>query len=224
MLVSFSSDICLCYPSWIKFFWQTSLSWMTTTTHVYMLGPSQEIQVIACLDINSIFGIRRIGSFQLLMFTVENYHTFYNALTAGTLQIAYGYPLVIIWLLAHVFISLLPFPLLNINFSIELNKWFLKLFSFFRAFWSYLIDYMMKPADSSSGAVLVPCLCANYSVWQISLWDHIIPDKEHANLQLEVKSKYPLIDQVKFSPFLHLGWLLHCNCVLTAEFFLTIIG
>ncbi|KAG2587186.1 hypothetical protein PVAP13_5NG123900 [Panicum virgatum] len=30
---------------------------------------------------------------------------------------------------------------------------------------------------------------------QISLWDHIIPDKEHANLQLEVKSKYPLIDQ-----------------------------
>ena len=103
---------------------------MTTTTHVYMLGPSQEIQVIACLDINSIFGIRRIGSFQLLMFPVENYHTFCNALTAGTLQIAYGYPLVIIWLLAHVFISLLPFPLLNINFSIELNKWFLKLFSF----------------------------------------------------------------------------------------------
>jgi hypothetical protein len=147
--------------------------------------------------------IRRIGSFQLLMFTVENYHTFCNALTAGTLQIAYGYPLVIIWLLAHVFISLLPFPLLNINFSIELNKWFLKLFSFFRAFWSYLIDYMMKPADSSSGAVLVPCLCANYSVWQISLWDHIIPDKEHANLQLEVKSKYPLMDQVKFfSPLL----------------------
>ena len=163
MLVSFSSDICLWYPSWIKFFWQTSLSWMTTNTHVYMLGPSQEIQVIACLDINSIFGIRRIGSFQLLMFTVENYHTFCNALTAGTLQIAYGYPLVIIWLLAHVFISLLPFPLLNINFSIELNKWFLKLFSFFRAFWSYLIDYMMKPADSSSGAVLVPCLCANWT-------------------------------------------------------------
>ena len=95
---------------------------MTTTTRVYMLGPSQEIQVIACLDINSIFGIRRIGSFQLLMFTVENYHTFCNALTAGTLQIAYGYPLVIIWLLAHVFICLLPFPLLNINFSIELNK------------------------------------------------------------------------------------------------------
>ena len=110
------------------------------------------------------------------MFTVENYHTFCNALTAGTLQIACGYPLVIIWLLAHVFIFLLPFPLLNINFSIELNKWFLKLFSFFRAFWSYLIDYMMKPADSSSGAVLVPCLCANYSVWHISLWDHIIPD------------------------------------------------
>jgi len=83
---------------------------------------------------------------------------------------------------------------------------------------------MMKPADSSSGAVLVPCLCANYSVWQISLWDHIIPDKEHANLQLEVKSKYPLIDQVKFFlPFLHLGLLLHCNRMLTAEFFLTII-
>ena len=102
MLVSFSSDICLWYPSWIKFFWQTSLSWMTTNTHVYMLGPSQGIQVIACLDINSIFGIRRIGSFQLLMFTVENYHTFCNALTAGTLQIAYGYPLVIIWLLGHI--------------------------------------------------------------------------------------------------------------------------
>ena len=130
MLVSFSSDICLLISKLDKVLWQTSLSWMTTTTRVYMLGPSQEIQVIACLDINSIFGIRRIGSFQLLMFPVEHYHTFCNALTAGTLQIAYGYPLVIIWLLAHVFISLLPFPLLNINFSIELNKWFLKLFSF----------------------------------------------------------------------------------------------
>ncbi|CAO2185491.1 unnamed protein product [Urochloa humidicola] len=32
------------------------------------------------------------------------------------------------------------------------------------------------------------------SLNQISLWDYIIPDKEHANLQLEVKSKYPLID------------------------------
>jgi hypothetical protein len=29
---------------------------MTTDTHIYMLGPSQEIQVIACLDISSIFG------------------------------------------------------------------------------------------------------------------------------------------------------------------------
>ena len=28
---------------------------MTTNTHVYMLGPSQEIQVIACLDISNIF-------------------------------------------------------------------------------------------------------------------------------------------------------------------------
>ncbi|XP_039813267.1 probable signal peptidase complex subunit 3 [Panicum virgatum] len=36
---------------------------------------------------------------------------------------------------------------------------------------------------------------AKNSLNQISLWDHIIPDKEHANLQLEVKSKYPLIDQ-----------------------------
>ncbi|XP_006643692.1 probable signal peptidase complex subunit 3 [Oryza brachyantha] len=33
------------------------------------------------------------------------------------------------------------------------------------------------------------------SLNQVSLWDHIIPDKDHANLQLEVKSKYPLIDQ-----------------------------
>ncbi|RLM93273.1 putative signal peptidase complex subunit 3 [Panicum miliaceum] len=36
---------------------------------------------------------------------------------------------------------------------------------------------------------------AKNSLNQISLWDHIIPDKEHANLQLEVKSRYPLIDQ-----------------------------
>ncbi|KAL5227431.1 hypothetical protein ABZP36_015696 [Zizania latifolia] len=33
------------------------------------------------------------------------------------------------------------------------------------------------------------------SLNQVSLWDHIIPDKQHANLHLEVKSKYPLIDQ-----------------------------
>ncbi|GJN05921.1 hypothetical protein PR202_ga23598 [Eleusine coracana subsp. coracana] len=33
------------------------------------------------------------------------------------------------------------------------------------------------------------------SLNQVSLWDHIIPDKDPANLQLEVKSKYPLIDQ-----------------------------
>ena len=33
--------------------------------------------------------------------------------------------------------------------------------------------------------------------WQVSLWDRIIPDKNHANVQVEVKSKYPLIDQVK---------------------------
>ncbi|KAG8053547.1 hypothetical protein GUJ93_ZPchr0001g30569 [Zizania palustris] len=33
------------------------------------------------------------------------------------------------------------------------------------------------------------------SLNQASLWDHIIPDKQHANLHLEVKSKYPLIDQ-----------------------------
>ncbi|CAL4977610.1 unnamed protein product [Urochloa decumbens] len=36
---------------------------------------------------------------------------------------------------------------------------------------------------------------AKNSLNQISLWDYIIPDKEHANLQVEVKSKYPLIDQ-----------------------------
>ncbi|WVZ72105.1 hypothetical protein U9M48_020617 [Paspalum notatum var. saurae] len=36
---------------------------------------------------------------------------------------------------------------------------------------------------------------AKNSLNQVSLWDHIIPDKEHANVQLEVKSKYPLIDQ-----------------------------
>lgn len=40
-----------------------------------------------------------------------------------------------------------------------------------------------------------PCLCSNYSALQISLWDYIIPDKEHANLQVVAKSKYPLIDQ-----------------------------
>uniref|UniRef100_A0A0D9Y2T3 Signal peptidase complex subunit 3 n=1 Tax=Oryza glumipatula TaxID=40148 RepID=A0A0D9Y2T3_9ORYZ len=33
------------------------------------------------------------------------------------------------------------------------------------------------------------------SLNQVSLWDHIIPDKDKANLQVEVKSKYPLIDQ-----------------------------
>ncbi|EES02551.1 probable signal peptidase complex subunit 3 [Sorghum bicolor] len=33
------------------------------------------------------------------------------------------------------------------------------------------------------------------SLNQVSLWDHIIPDKDLAKLQLEVKSKYPLIDQ-----------------------------
>uniref|UniRef100_A0ACD5UGI1 Uncharacterized protein n=1 Tax=Avena sativa TaxID=4498 RepID=A0ACD5UGI1_AVESA len=30
---------------------------------------------------------------------------------------------------------------------------------------------------------------------QVSLWDRVIPDKDHANVQVEVKSKYPLIDQ-----------------------------
>ncbi|KQK02536.1 probable signal peptidase complex subunit 3 [Brachypodium distachyon] len=30
---------------------------------------------------------------------------------------------------------------------------------------------------------------------QVSLWDRIVPDKDHAKLQVEVKSKYPLIDQ-----------------------------
>ncbi|XP_047057929.1 signal peptidase complex subunit 3-like [Lolium rigidum] len=33
------------------------------------------------------------------------------------------------------------------------------------------------------------------SLNQVSLWDRIIPDKDHANVQVEVKSKYPLIDQ-----------------------------
>lgn len=36
---------------------------------------------------------------------------------------------------------------------------------------------------------------AKNSLNQVSLWDHIIPDKDLAKLQLEVKSKYPLIDQ-----------------------------
>ncbi|KAJ0989172.1 hypothetical protein J5N97_007528 [Dioscorea zingiberensis] len=30
---------------------------------------------------------------------------------------------------------------------------------------------------------------------QISLWDHIIPDKEHAKIQTQVSTKYPLTDQ-----------------------------
>ena len=30
---------------------------------------------------------------------------------------------------------------------------------------------------------------------QVSLWDKIIPDKDEANVQVEVKSKYPLTDQ-----------------------------
>ncbi|KAH7682595.1 Signal peptidase complex subunit 3 protein [Dioscorea alata] len=30
---------------------------------------------------------------------------------------------------------------------------------------------------------------------QISIWDHIIPDKEHAKFQTQVPSKYPLTDQ-----------------------------
>ncbi|KAM0944335.1 putative signal peptidase I [Dioscorea sansibarensis] len=30
---------------------------------------------------------------------------------------------------------------------------------------------------------------------QISVWDHIIPDKEHAKFQTQVPSKYPLTDQ-----------------------------
>ncbi|ONK81462.1 uncharacterized protein A4U43_C01F29340 [Asparagus officinalis] len=33
------------------------------------------------------------------------------------------------------------------------------------------------------------------SLNQISLWDHIIPDKEHAKFQRVVPNKYPLIDQ-----------------------------
>ena len=32
---------------------------------------------------------------------------------------------------------------------------------------------------------------------QISVWDHIIPDKEHAKFQTQVPSKYPLTDQVR---------------------------
>ena len=121
----------------------------------------------------------RTGSFQLLMFTVENYHTFCSALTAGTLQIAYGYPLVIIWLLAHVFIILLPFPLLNINFSIELNKWFLNCHGSYLVFLGHSEDIWLIIWWSPLIRVqelLVPCLCANYSVWHISLWDHIISD------------------------------------------------
>lgn len=30
---------------------------------------------------------------------------------------------------------------------------------------------------------------------QISLWDHIVPDKDHAKFQAQVANKYPLIDQ-----------------------------
>ncbi|XP_058091550.1 signal peptidase complex subunit 3B-like isoform X2 [Magnolia sinica] len=30
---------------------------------------------------------------------------------------------------------------------------------------------------------------------QISLWDHIIPDKDHAKFQTQIMNKYPLIDQ-----------------------------
>ncbi|CAM0879112.1 unnamed protein product [Alopecurus aequalis] len=36
---------------------------------------------------------------------------------------------------------------------------------------------------------------AKNSLNQVSLWDRIIPDKDHSNVQVEVKSKYPLIDQ-----------------------------
>ncbi|XP_020087770.1 probable signal peptidase complex subunit 3 [Ananas comosus] len=33
------------------------------------------------------------------------------------------------------------------------------------------------------------------SVNQISLWDHIVPDKDNANFRVRVPTKYPLIDQ-----------------------------
>ncbi|XP_008806256.1 signal peptidase complex subunit 3A-like [Phoenix dactylifera] len=33
------------------------------------------------------------------------------------------------------------------------------------------------------------------SLNQISLWDHIVPDKDHAKFQAQVANKYPLIDQ-----------------------------
>ncbi|MQM04726.1 hypothetical protein Taro_037534 [Colocasia esculenta] len=33
---------------------------------------------------------------------------------------------------------------------------------------------------------------------QISLWDHIIPDKEHAKFETQVTNKYLLIDQASF--------------------------
>ncbi|XP_058091548.1 signal peptidase complex subunit 3B-like isoform X1 [Magnolia sinica] len=36
---------------------------------------------------------------------------------------------------------------------------------------------------------------AKNSLNQISLWDHIIPDKDHAKFQTQIMNKYPLIDQ-----------------------------
>ncbi|KAI3976927.1 hypothetical protein MKX01_008785 [Papaver californicum] len=36
---------------------------------------------------------------------------------------------------------------------------------------------------------------AKNSVNQVSLWDHIIQDKDHANIQTQITTKYSLIDQ-----------------------------
>lgn len=54
-------------------------------------------------------------------------------------------------------------------------------------------------------------------VVQVSLWDHIIPDKDNAKFNTQVLNKYPLIDQARYLPFfvyIWPSWQLHIPSVL----------
>jgi hypothetical protein len=86
-----------------------------------------------------------------------------------------------------------------------------------------LIEYMMKPSGSSSvadGSMLMCELLCSSDFVMGPYYTGQGTCKSATRGEEQVSSDRP--GKFIFS-FLHLGWVLHCNRVLTAQFFLTII-